>query len=100
LQTGTFNYVGQETKEIPPELFKLEELPLDGQNWWDCNPITKMDFSNNEITVVSEKISIFADLQLLRMKNNQLLSLPLCLPSLQTFKLLDVSRNKISSLPK
>lgn len=43
---------------------------------------------------------MFADLQLLRMKNNQLLSLPLCLPSLQTFKLLDVSRNKITSVPK
>jgi Leucine-rich repeat (LRR) protein len=34
------------------------------------------------------------------MKNNQLLSLPVCLASLQTFKLLDVSRNKITSLPK
>jgi Leucine-rich repeat (LRR) protein len=49
---------------------------------------------------VPEKINIFADLQLLRMKNNQLLSLPVCLTSLQTFKMLDVSRNKIASLPK
>lgn len=47
MQTGTFNYVGQDSKEIPPELFRLEDLPLEEQNWWDCVAITKMDFSNN-----------------------------------------------------
>jgi hypothetical protein len=70
LQTGTFNFVGQEANEIPPELFKIEDIPLDGQNWWECCPLTKMDFSNNSIRVIPEEILMFIDLQVLRMKNN------------------------------
>lgn len=100
MQTGTFNYVGQETKEIPPALFRLEDLPLEEQNWWDCVAITKMDFSNNEIACIPDKITLFTDLQLLRMKNNALTALPPCLASLQMLKLLDLSRNRIPAVPK
>ena len=72
LQTGTFNFVGQEANEIPKELFKIDEIPLEGQNWWECVPLTKMDFSNNNISNLPEQILMFIDLQLLRMKNNML----------------------------
>lgn len=100
MQTGTFNYVGQESKEVPPELFRLEDLPLEEQNWWDCVAITKMDFSNNEIAAVPDKLTLFTDLAQLRMKNNALTALPPCLATLKMLKLLDLSRNRIPAVPK
>jgi hypothetical protein len=52
LQTGTFNFVGQEASEFPKDLFRIETIQFDDQNWWECLPITKMDLSNNSITFI------------------------------------------------
>jgi Leucine-rich repeat (LRR) protein len=58
-----------------------------------------MDFSNNSITIIPEDIVIFTDLQLFRMKNNQLHTFPLCFYKFQTLKSLDLSRNKLAAVP-
>ena len=47
LQTGGLNLVGQDLREVPADLFRIEDLPLEETNWWECVAITKMDFSNN-----------------------------------------------------
>ena len=42
---------------------------------------------------------MFIDLQLFRMKNNQLKALPGCFNKFQTLKSLDLSKNKLTSIP-
>jgi len=43
---------------------------------------------------------MFVDLQLFRMKNNQLKSLPGCFRQFPTLKSLDLSKNKLTAIPK
>lgn len=47
LESGGFNYVGQEATQIPPQLWNIDDLQIEDQNWWECNPILKVDVSNN-----------------------------------------------------
>lgn len=70
LETGTFNFVGQEATTFPDQIWRIDELKIEDQNWWECNPITKIDVSNNEIPSIPEGIVALADIQVLRMKNN------------------------------
>ena len=66
LETGGFNYVGQEATSFPDQLWHIDDVKIEDQNWWECNPIVKVDVSNNEIPEIPEGIVNLADLQLLR----------------------------------
>ncbi len=91
--------MGQDASAFPEELFKLDTLPLQDQNWWDCLPISKIDLSNNLITIIPDKLTIFPDLQLIRLRNNLITALPASLLDLPLLKVLDLSRNKITTVP-
>ena len=99
LQTGGLSLVGQDLTEVPADLFRIEDMPLEDANWWECVAITKMDFSNNDITRIPSNITVFPDLLQVRFKNNKLQELPDTLPSLATLKLLDCCSNQITALP-
>ena len=34
LQTGAFNYMSQQLKVYPKELFNIDQINFDDQNWW------------------------------------------------------------------
>jgi Leucine-rich repeat (LRR) protein len=99
LQTGSFQMIGQELKMFPIEVCRIDTLNFEDQNWWDCNPITKMDLSNNNIQDIPAEIAKLPDLQLIRLKNNEVRELPLAVFELVGLKSLDLAKNKVSSLP-
>jgi hypothetical protein len=37
---------------FPEELFNIDEINLDGEQWWNKNPLTKIDLSNNRIVEI------------------------------------------------
>ena len=100
LQTGGFQLIGQELTAFPIEVCRIDTLVFDDQNWWDCNPITKMDLSNNSISELPAEIVKLPDLQLIRLKNNLVKQLPPQLFELQNLKSLDLAKNKLQALPQ
>ena len=100
LQTGGFQLIGQELTAFPIEVCRIDTLVFDDQNWWDCNPITKMDLSNNSTSELPAEIVKLPDLQLIRLKNNLVKQLPPQLFELQNLKSLDLAKNKLQALPQ
>lgn len=99
LQTGSLGLVGQDLNEFPPEIFSIDTLNFDDQNWWQCYPISKLDLSNNQIAVFPEGVGKLPDLQLIRMKNNFLKQIPESIFALENIKSLDFGKNKLQNLP-
>ena len=81
-ETGTFNFVGQEATQFPQQLWKVDQLNIEDQNWWECNPIIRIDVSNNEITEIPEEILALPDvsqiktLEVIYLNNNRLKTVP------------------------
>ena len=94
-ETGTFNFVGQEATQFPQQLWKVDQLNIEDQNWWECNPIIRIDVSNNEITEIPEGILALPDVQLLRMKNNLVKQFPKHLMGFENLKSVDLNRNQL-----
>ena len=47
---------GKGLAAFPMDLCKIHELQL-CENWWDANPLVKVDLSNNEIDSIPEEIA-------------------------------------------
>lgn len=79
---------------------RIDTLTFEDQNWWDCNPITKIDLSNNSIAELPAEITKLPDLQLIRLKNNEIRQLPPEMFELQGLKSLDLTKNKLQAVPQ
>ena len=56
-QTGTLNMQGKGLPTFPMDLCKIHELQLI-ENWWEANPLIKVDLSNNEIESIPDEIAV------------------------------------------
>lgn len=98
-QTGAFSLADQNLTQFPAELCKIAELDLE-QKWWEINPVTKIDLSNNKINQIPPEIVQLLDLGSLRMANNKLTDLPDELFLLKSLKLLDLTHNSLTVIPE
>ena len=55
-QTGTLSLQGKGLTTFPMDLCKFQELQLI-ENWWEANPLVKVDLSNNEIDSIPEELA-------------------------------------------
>lgn len=54
-QTGSLQLINFELTEIPNEVIQIESINIEGEQWWQKCPLTKLDLSNNNI----EEIPLF-----------------------------------------
>jgi hypothetical protein len=65
---------------------------------WTCRMLADLDLSNNWIAVLPGNVSL-SNLEILRLRCNQLTELPECWLRSPKLKILDIARNPIRSLP-
>lgn len=99
-QNGFICLPNMKLLDFPCEITKFYEIDFPDEKWWESFPLTKLDLSNNEISIIPNNILNLKDLILFRMINNKIKELPNELFELKNLKSLDVSSNKINSIQK
>lgn len=112
---GRLNISNMELKEIPAEVYKMYEVPVDsedGSRWYDSIDLTRMIIADNEIESIGEElVKVFAALQsmdvsslsklareyadFLKAHNNLLPSIPSNWNRLNRLSSLNLSNNKL-----
>jgi len=98
-KTGFIQIINAELAIFPNEVANIADIRFDNSKWWEINPITKVDLSNNNIKEVPPEIANLVDLVSFRMQNNKLESLPETLFTIPTLKSVDCSHNQLRRLP-
>ena len=96
---GTLKLTDSSLVQFPSELSHLDQLKL-VEKWWETTPLTKIDLSNNLITLIPEDINIHQDLQHIQLFNNKIEDVAPMLFMLKHLKFIDLSINKIQKLPQ
>ncbi|XP_026002624.1 leucine-rich repeat-containing protein 40 isoform X2 [Astatotilapia calliptera] len=108
-KSGQLNLSGRGLKEVPQNVYRLNiDTPEEAQQnvsfgaadrWWEQTDLTKLLLSSNQITLLSDDISLLPGLTTLDLHDNQLSSLPSALGELQNLQQLRLSHNQLDSLP-
>ncbi|PSN57280.1 Leucine-rich repeat-containing protein 40 [Blattella germanica] len=112
-KSGQLNLSGRGLASVPSKLWQLEELDeaevrllevrmdrdVDGERWWEHEPLSWLDLSSNCITDLSPDIKNLSSLTVLNIHNNNLTSIPPELACLSKLTRLNVSHNKLQTLP-
>ncbi|KAM7410659.1 hypothetical protein PAMA_001884 [Pampus argenteus] len=108
-RSGQLNLSGRGLTEVPQNVYRLNvDTPEEAQHdvsfgtsdrWWEQTDLTKLLLSSNQLTQLSEDISLLPGLTTLDLHDNQLSSLPSALGALQELQQLRLSHNQLTSLP-
>jgi Leucine-rich repeat (LRR) protein len=96
--TGNLVVTEKKLAEVPPAIFHVEQNLDADEKFWEVQPITKIDLSNNEITSVPPEIGLLANIAVLKLRNNKLSVLSRELFNCASLTHLDLSSNNISEL--
>ncbi|XP_065354047.1 leucine-rich repeat-containing protein 40-like [Cloeon dipterum] len=116
-KSGKLNLSGKSLTTVPERVWtldSLDELEIkslemrisdsardeEDSKWWDHEPLTNLDISNNCITSISPSIKYAAALTTLMLQHNSLCTLPNEIGQLQRLKILNLSHNKLTDLPE
>ena len=55
--SGAFIVQNAGLKDFPEDLCKFEEYKIEGENWWDGNPLMRVDLSNNQLTSIADGLA-------------------------------------------
>ncbi|XP_061593396.1 leucine-rich repeat-containing protein 40 [Cololabis saira] len=108
-KSGQLNLSGRGLTEVPQSVYRLsvdppEEAQQDSSfgasdRWWEQADLTKLLLASNQLTLLSEDISLLPALTTLDLHDNVLKSVPCSLGALQELQQLRLSHNQLSSLP-
>ncbi|KAM7533122.1 hypothetical protein Aperf_G00000123998 [Anoplocephala perfoliata] len=112
-RSGTISLSGRGLSYVPPVIWTLNSLnpaekkPIDfasagddGVNWWEAEPITRLNLSGNSISELpGDGISQLDSLVNVDIRDNELNTLPEEISALVNLKQLLLSSNKITLLP-
>ncbi|KAJ9601653.1 hypothetical protein L9F63_000186 [Diploptera punctata] len=112
-KSGQLNLSGRGLLTVPKKVWQLEELDesevrlldirmdrdVDGERWWEHEPLSWLDLSSNCITELSPEIKNLASLSVLNMQNNNLERIPAELALLKNLTRLNLNHNKLVCLP-
>ena len=96
-ESGSINLNSQNLNEIPLEVFLIDETLQSDEKFWEICPLTKADFSFNNINCISPEISKLSDLCSLKLRNNKLSTVPDEVYGLP-LKHLDINSNILSGI--
>lgn len=91
---------GRGISSFPPQIFALTEQKnlTSDEKWWECEPLSSIDVSHNELTAIPGAIGELADLKVLNLAYNKLTSLPVEISRLELLKQIKSAHNRISKL--
>jgi leucine-rich repeat protein SHOC2 len=95
-KTGSLNLSSKQMTAVPLEIFALDSILEQDENFWEVCPLTKLDLSHNEITELPPQVSNLVDLLSLKLRGNHLENLPPTIGICRTLRHLDLSSNSIS----
>ncbi|CAD8081571.1 unnamed protein product [Paramecium sonneborni] len=70
-QTGNLALVHYDLQDFPDEIINIDTINLEGEEWWQKCPLTKLDLTNNSIQEIP-LYDTLQDLQVLRLGNNKI----------------------------
>lgn len=98
-ETGVLNLSNQSMAgDLPPCVLSYHESQH-SENWWDQNPIRKLDISNNALTRIPPEIGKFRNCEAFVARGNELAVLAEELLTELPLKTLDVTKNNLGALP-
>lgn len=98
-ETGQVNLSNRNISEFPIEILSIDETLEADENFWEMNPITKVDLCHNTIPSVPDEIWKLSEfLQTLRMRDNRIQMIPDSLYQCTALRSLDLANNKIQVL--
>ncbi|XP_020502577.1 leucine-rich repeat-containing protein 40 [Labrus bergylta] len=108
-KSGQLNLSGRGLTEVPQNVYRLNvDTPEEAKQnvsfgesdrWWEQSELTKLLLSSNQLTQLSDDITLLPGLTTLDLHDNQLSSLPGALGELQELQQLRLSHNQLTSLP-
>lgn len=101
-QTGVLKMSNRDLTEFPSDALDLlgdAERDADSDKWWECADLTSIDLANNSIQSLPAGVGALEWLVNLNMSHNKLSSVPPELFELPGLKKVDFSFNCLSSLP-
>ncbi|XP_071387242.1 leucine-rich repeat-containing protein 40 isoform X1 [Centroberyx affinis] len=108
-KSGQLNLSGRGLTEVPQNVYRLNvDTPEEAnqnlsfgasERWWEQTELTKLLLSSNQLTALSDDISLLPGLTTLDLHDNQLSSLPCTLGELEQLQQLRLSHNRLSVLP-
>ncbi|XP_059485503.1 leucine-rich repeat-containing protein 40-like [Neocloeon triangulifer] len=116
-KSGKVNLSGKNLSTVPERIWTLDTLDEneiksidvhlsdsvredEDSKWWEHEPLTLLDLSNNCIATLSPKIKYLASLTNLLLQHNSFISLPKEIGQLRRLKILNLSHNKLSTFPE
>ena len=97
-ETAQLNLADRGLEVLPEEVCNFAELQIEGCNWWEQCSITKLDISNNQLTVLPKEIEKLVDCSIFLASGNRLAEVPLELVSLP-LKALHLGNNALCQVP-
>lgn len=97
-QTGSLNLSSFSFTFLPNEIYFIDQIIQNNENFWEIIPLNKLDLSYNIIQNISSNISNLNELIILKLKGNQLINLPKTIFLCKKLKFIDLSCNKINNL--
>ncbi|CAK80424.1 unnamed protein product (macronuclear) [Paramecium tetraurelia] len=70
-QTGNLALVHYDLQDFPDEIINIDTINLEGEEWWQKCPLTKLDLTNNNIQDIP-LYDTLQELQVLRLGNNKI----------------------------
>lgn len=68
--------------------------------WWESNPISKIDLSENYLEDLPERLAVFGDVSVMNLMYNSFSKLPSVLLAFEKLRSLNLSKNKLTELPE
>lgn len=96
--TGSILLTDKKLTEIPAAVFNIETSLEADEKFWEIQPTTKMDLSNNDITTIPSLIASLSNIVTLKLRNNKIESISQELFNCSSLTHLDLSGNCISQL--
>ncbi|XP_065906016.1 leucine-rich repeat-containing protein 40-like isoform X2 [Dysidea avara] len=105
-KSGQLNLSSRGLKTVPDVVWKVNAEPVGSKEvsfdtedrWWDQTVLVKLILASNELTELSEDISLLPALTVLDAHNNQLRKLPLAIGELKQLTRLMLSHNQLADL--
>jgi leucine-rich repeat protein SHOC2 len=97
-KTGSLNLSSKQLTAVPLEIFALETVLEQDENFWEVCPLAKLDLSHNEIAELPPQVANLVDLLSLKLRGNRLESLPSTLGNCRSLRHIDLTSNSISLL--